>query len=364
MKATKKFLVTIIFFFLFTLLTLPVSAETTVTPTEATKMVKSALMNRQAKLVLIITDNTLYGDLFGDDKLTSNNMHALAKKVYENAFKHTGNPDEGDSLLSAIDVSSGQNGYYDGGENFLTIKVTYRFKYNDTVAQRQKADSAIKNTLKKLKLSGKSKKEQVKIIYDFICKNVKYDNAEVKRENELNLSAYTAYGAIINRKAVCQGYADLFYKMCLYSGIQCRIVSGDIKGSNFGHAWNIVKIGSKWYNCDPTWDRDHIKSGYKWFLKSNKDFAYHYPDSEFKDGTSFTTYEISSKSLKVKELKTKEKEKKKEKVEKKKKTTKSSSKKSKKSTSKKSKKSKKTKKTKTKKTSKKTKSSKKKSKKK
>ena len=143
--------------------------------------------------------------------------------------------------------------------------------------------------------------------------------------------------------------------MCLYSGIQCRIVSGDIKGSNFGHAWNIVKIGSKWYNCDPTWDRDHIKSGYKWFLKSNKDFAYHYPDSEFKDGTSFTTYEISSKSLKVKELKVKEKKKKKEKVEKKK-TTKSSSKKSKKS--------KKTKKAKTKKTSKKTKSSKNKSKKK
>ena len=61
---------------------------------------------------------------------------------------------------------------------------------------------------------------------------------------------YSAYGALVDEDAVCQGYA-LAYKLILNEvGIPCVTVSS----SAMNHMWNLVQLDNKWYHVDVTWD--------------------------------------------------------------------------------------------------------------
>ena len=87
---------------------------------------------------------------------------------------------------------------------------------------------------------------KARYVYDYLCENVSYDVENMFDETEL--MKYTAYGAAVNGKAVCQGYAQLYYRLALAVGLDCRIVTGARAGEK--HAWNIVKIGGTWYHLD------------------------------------------------------------------------------------------------------------------
>ena len=80
--------------------------------------------------------------------------------------------------------------------------------------------------------------------YDYT--NLNDDNYKLK---------YTAYAAMCNGTAVCQGYSNLLYRMLLEAGVDCRIISGI--GVSGGHAWNIVRLGDLYYNVDATWDSNY-----------------------------------------------------------------------------------------------------------
>ena len=62
-------------------------------------------------------------------------------------------------------------------------------------------------------------------------------------------------------KAVCQGYAMLFKKMCDIAGIEAEVVPGYVRTEfyeigtpgNLDHAWNVVRLRDSYYLLDPTW---------------------------------------------------------------------------------------------------------------
>jgi hypothetical protein len=139
--------------------------------------------------------------------------------------------------------------------------------YTVTQSQQQKYRKRKKALLKSLHLSkDKTEKAQyknVRKIYRWITGHVKYDYAKSKT---------SAYDALILKKATCNGYAALFYDLCRDSGIPCRIIIGHTDTSRDSlHAWNIVRIGKKWYNCDPTWDAGSIFQPY--FLSGSRHFS-------------------------------------------------------------------------------------------
>lgn len=63
------------------------------------------------------------------------------------------------------------------------------------------------------------------------------------------------------KKAVCQGYAMLFKKMCDIAGLKSEMVVGYIRTEPYqigtsgilDHAWNAIWIDSTYYLLDPTW---------------------------------------------------------------------------------------------------------------
>lgn len=96
-------------------------------------------------------------------------------------------------------------------------------------------------------------------IHDFVASRVEYDHDAAKlSENETDsvpaeyFDSFSAYGALVNGTAVCEGYAKLFQYLCLSFGINSTQVSGYVDGE--GHMWNAVVLNSDWYFTDVTFD--------------------------------------------------------------------------------------------------------------
>ena len=210
------------------------------------------------------------------------------KQIANEALAHTGVPTEGDYLAyqyaswnATTSSSYDMMGY--------AYKITYYVTYYTTAAQEAQVDTRVKSALSSLNLTGLSRSQKIQKIYDYICNSVNYD---------YNLSSnlcYTAYGALYNGKAVCQGYAVLLYRMLLASGIDNRIISGisTANGSPVAHAWNIIQIGNYYYNADVTWDDALNTRAY--YLRCNANFAAHYRDSEYSTSAFNSEYPMSPK---------------------------------------------------------------------
>ena len=135
-----------------------------------------------------------------------------------------------------------------------------------------------------------------KKIYDYICRNVKYDYAGASDSS--NIICHSAYSAAVLKKSVCQGYSLLYYRAALKAGLDTRIIVGYNKYGG-GHAWNIVKVNGKYYYLDSTWDAG--LSSYKYFLKGKSTFTGHSSYSQVSTGS---IYSINSSSYSYTPVKT------------------------------------------------------------
>ena len=118
--------------------------------------------------------------------------------------------------------------------------------------------------------------------------NIEYDS-----EYE-SAGRYTLYGALIDKKCVCEGYAKAFKYLANAAGINCEILQGEATnsyGTTESHAWNCVEVANAWYQLDATWDDPVIvgkgvvfnKTKYKYFLKGTATF-----DRDHKISRQFT----------------------------------------------------------------------------
>ena len=228
--------------------------------TAAAAEVAQAMKNRQKTIVIGYQTKTL--------------NDAVVNEIVELAFAHTGEPGCGDNLkFQHAGVSAAYSRSRTGGVYYYTVTMTA--SYMTTAAQEAKVDAAVAALRSELGLSGKSDEEKIRLIYNWMCDNITYDYAGLADDS--NLLEYTAYNAIVNKTAVCQGYANLLYRLLLEEGIDCRIISGD--GNGEPHAWNIVKMGNWYYYLDATWD---AAAGCAYFMKGSRNFTKdHTADGEY-----------------------------------------------------------------------------------
>lgn len=201
-------------------------------------------------------------------KTTIQPSSEISHQVFDEALKHTGVATEGDYLKWQYGGWTVRISYYSqDGTYYITL--TYDVTYYTDYDQERELDSAVSALLIQLDLNGKSDYEKIALIYDYICSNITYDYEHLS--DTTYLRKHTAYAALVDKQAVCQGYAVLFYRLALEEGIDARVVTGTGNGGN--HAWNIVKLGTKYYNVDATWDAG--RSSYSYFLKGNSNFTDH-----------------------------------------------------------------------------------------
>lgn len=160
--------------------------------------------------------------------------------------------------------------------------IQYTMLYHSDAEQEAKLTAAVAEAMTTLQLNGLSEAKKITKIHDYICNHVDY------AYNSTEEQIYTAYGALCTGKAVCQGYAVLFYRLCKEAGLSVRIISGT--GNGGPHAWNIVRIGSKYYNVDCTWDGQDAATYNEYLLKSEADFKDHTRESWKVAGSRYLDY--------------------------------------------------------------------------
>jgi hypothetical protein len=126
--------------------------------------------------------------------------------------------------------------------------------------------------------------QKVVRIYDWITKNIKYEQRSVHQNAELDTTLrQEPYNVIVRKKAVCMGYAKLVKAMCYSAGIEAVVIEGMAKNvygalERNEHAWNAVRINNNWYLLDATWDSGSFATAKQYFLTTPSVFIEtHYP---------------------------------------------------------------------------------------
>ena len=254
------------------------AATTYLTVEQAAAIVRTGMKNRQESITVSF-------------KTTTSDRQTAGEELIAEALKHTGNALEGDYLRWQY---GGWSASMSRRYNYLTEKYeydcTFRITYYTTAQQEKELTTAINQLKNSLLLYNKSTYDKIYAVYDYICQNITYDY------DNLNDSSYklkhTAYAALVNKTAVCQGYAVLFYRIMLELGIDCRLIAG--LGNGGAHGWNIVKLNGLYYNLDSTWDAGYDE--YIWFLNSFWDFGGHERDMEYDTIAFHNKYPIAAES--------------------------------------------------------------------
>ena len=226
-----------------------------------------------------------------DDNLNTVFNNQLFPLAEHNIFPHNGKPTEGDyALWHYAGAEYSASGYYTNSAYIVSFDTSV--EYYTTKAQEAELTAKLNQVMESLDLDTKTEYEKVKAIFDYIASNVTYDYDNLN-DDSYNLK-HTAYAALVNGTAVCQGYATLFYRMCLTAGLDARVITGSDTPGYSDHAWNIVRIGDLYYNIDVTWDAEKEPEDYDYFLKGRRTFKNHYRDEEYDTAEFRAEYPMSA----------------------------------------------------------------------
>ena len=161
-----------------------------------------------------------------------------------------------------IKVHIDQNGVVKG----LTIYYLVNYE-NQAEEQKNELEAKISEIVSKMPKDNEL--EKLRYLHDYIVKNCTY--------SEDAQSPFTAYGALVEGKATCQGYADAMHILLSKAGFETIFATGEVYENNqvIKHKWNYVKLSDgSWYAIDTTWDDPQNKQekdfvGYDYFLISD-----------------------------------------------------------------------------------------------
>ena len=176
-----------------------------------------------------------------------------------------------------------------GDETKITVEPSLFSEDTETVQQAKRALDKVVQTI----VTGAERQtnlyEKVKYVHDYIVDHTVYDKAALSDINagssDGTLQATSAYGCLVEQKAICSGYAAAFQLVMQKLGIECGRVSGMRMGENVSHQWNFVSLDEEYYYVDTTWDDPVRADGvqtrtYEYFLINETDLAYTHTKDE------------------------------------------------------------------------------------
>lgn len=117
--------------------------------------------------------------------------------------------------------------------------------------------------------------DKVRTLHDWLIEYMSYESYSSNKAS--------VYGALVEKKGVCESYARTYKYILDELGIENILVVGtatNSTGVTEDHMWNNVKLNGKWYAIDPTWDDPLMLGGgtpseetkHRYFLKGSRDF--------------------------------------------------------------------------------------------
>lgn len=91
---------------------------------------------------------------------------------------------------------------------------------------------------------GMSQAEMARVYFKWLCDNCIYDTSGASDDNSVS---HLAYSALINGRAVCDGYTGAYNLFLKLEGIECRAMAND------SHIWTVAELDGAEYHIDVTW---------------------------------------------------------------------------------------------------------------
>ncbi len=123
------------------------------------------------------------------------------------------------------------------------------FKYNSEPEEEAEMNGQLRAAVEDIvsETEGMSDFERLCVFHDLIVQECDYDGS--------NENAWSAYGCLVEGRAVCEGYSKALLMLCEQAGILCIPVNGrSTEPDGELHMWNKVQLDGEWYNIDVTWD--------------------------------------------------------------------------------------------------------------
>lgn len=180
------------------------------------------------------------------------------------------------------------------GNHYLSNNFANQTQAQSAIAQVESLKNSIIN-----QLSGNDY-DKVLTVHDTLVDLIEYDTS-YNRANTHNI-----YGALIEHKVVCEGYAKSFKYIMDALNIPCILVSGtatNSSGRTESHMWNYIQLNGNWYGIDLTWDDPVVVGGpskniirHNYFLKGYSTFAssHKIENKVSENGMSFSYPNLSS----------------------------------------------------------------------
>lgn len=108
--------------------------------------------------------------------------------------------------------------------------------------------------------------EKARALYVWIAHNIEYDLSRMNSSKRYLADQDIIDEVLKNRRGVCEHYSQLFLAMSKSVGLKSYLIRGytrDVFGriADYSHAWNGIKIDSKYYLIDVTWASGYLLEG-------------------------------------------------------------------------------------------------------
>lgn len=217
-----------------------------------------------------VTEKTGYDSL--EDKDLREAYEAMEKAVFR--FTNEGGGEKGEcqlarayipNLTSAEIYMVKEAVYYDHPEAFWLSRnyslghnfrdghyvILYsHYNYDDAVTMARALENAASAYLLDMP-RNLNEYEREKYIHDRLVSECEYDIAMVDEGTD-DPDVSSAYGALVNHRAICGGYTMASKLLFDLVGIESYAVHGS--AGNLPHVWLLVNIDGDWYHFDATWD--------------------------------------------------------------------------------------------------------------
>ena len=155
-----------------------------------------------------------------------------------------------------IHASAVGHWYWSDNGISYSLDIEYRIDVPTLIAMKDETPYLVSEAASRIDTTNKSDYEIILAVNDYLCDTVYYPPTEPYAP-----VTHTAYGALKNGVAVCEGYACAAKLLLNELGIRCDIEVGVCIGGG-GHAWNLVELDGQWYQMDVTWNDGSNRLGY------------------------------------------------------------------------------------------------------
>ncbi len=145
---------------------------------------------------------------------------------------------------------------------FTTLTLTYTMSAEQRVLAAKQLETAVTTLVSDL---PDNEFEKELLLHDRLLAQCTYDQRAADSQTPLEEypNSFTIYGALVEGRAVCEGYSRALQYVLQRADMGATVITG-FDSQKQAHMWNVVRVDGQFYHVDATWDdrQDNITHTY------------------------------------------------------------------------------------------------------